>query len=139
MARASIAAAAAVAAAWAFADSAEAGPPGLAAAPGVAAGAEATVMAFQAAVPLAVGAYDVPRDMHAYIHRGEMVVPQTFAAGLRSGDTNFGGSASVSATYAPTFHGAAGSTAVQASREFDAFKAFMWNMTRNGSLKLPGR
>jgi len=96
-ARLNIAAAAAEAAAWAFADSASLGPPGLIAAPGVAAATEATVMAFQGLVPaLAVGAWDLPHDTLAQLHKGEMVVPATFASGLRAaasggGDGGMGG------------------------------------------------
>jgi hypothetical protein len=110
-ARADIAAAAAVAASWAFADSAALGPPGLAAAPGAAAGAEASVMAFQAAVPaLAVGAWNVPGDMLAQIHEGEMVVPQTFAEGMRSAASAGGTSAGTAGG-----EGGAGGTSVSIS------------------------
>lgn len=42
-------------------------------------------MAAKAAMPLAVGAWNVPQDMHAYIHKGEMVVPASAAASLRDG------------------------------------------------------
>ena len=91
-ARAEIEAFASVAAAAAFADSASLGPVGLAAAPEAAAGAYAAVSAFQLSVPgLAVGAYDVPGDMLAQIHKGEMVVPANFSDGIRAGAVSLGG------------------------------------------------
>jgi hypothetical protein len=36
-------------------------------------------------MPLAVGSYDVPHDMPAYIHKGEMVVPAGLASAMRAG------------------------------------------------------
>nr|WP_294549985.1 hypothetical protein [uncultured Rhodopila sp.] len=146
-ARAQIAAAAAEAAAWAFADSASLGPPGLVAAPGAAAAAETAVMAFQAAVPgLATGAYDVPRDMFARIHKDEAVLPVPFASAFRSavsggggggGDTN---SAVNNFHYAPTFHGGGSAgLAASASKDFGGFKTQVIGMFRNGQLKVPGR
>lgn len=142
-ARLSIAAAAAVAAAWAFADSASLGPPGLVAAPGAASGAYASVMAFQLAVPsLDVGAWDVPRNMLANIHAGEMVVPANFASGMRSGGGVGGGGNSsndVHLNYAPKVSGAAGDMPGLMRAQAGAFKSYLWHATRNGSLKLPGR
>jgi hypothetical protein len=65
-------------------------------APAAAAAALAAVIAMIAS--LDVGAWNVPGDMVAQIHQGEMVVPQTFAQGLRDGslggnvgDTHFHG------------------------------------------------
>lgn len=73
-----------VAGAAAFADSAQLGPAGLAAAPAAAAAASATVSAMGATLPgLATGAWDVPQNMGANLHAGEMVIPASFAAGLR--------------------------------------------------------
>ncbi|MDE2471017.1 MAG: hypothetical protein KGL35_20310, partial [Bradyrhizobium sp.] len=51
--------------------------------------AYAGVMAFGGG--LAVGAYDVPQDMMAVIHQGEMVVPANFSQGIRSGAVTMGG------------------------------------------------
>ena len=38
----------------------------------------------------AVGAWDVPQDMLANIHAGEMILPKPFAESVRSGEGNFG-------------------------------------------------
>lgn len=137
-ARLNIAAAAAVAAAWAFADSAQLGPPGLAAAPGVAAGAYGAVMAYQLAVPsLDVGAWNVPRDMMANIHAGEMVVPANFASGMRGGGVG-GATNNVNLNYGPKISGGGDPQSLLRSQSGE-FKSYLWHATRNGSLKLPGR
>lgn len=41
-------------------------------------------------VQFAVGTPNIPQDMVATVHRGEMVVPKTFAEGLRDGDLMLG-------------------------------------------------
>jgi hypothetical protein len=144
--RAQIAAAAAVAAAWAFADSAALGPAGLAAAPEVSATAGATVLAMATLVPFARGAYEIPTDMPAYIHQGEMIVPAFQASLIRSGQATLGGgggnssSTAVNLHYNPIFQGAGGSGMGAAVRQSgDDLKSYLWNLTRNGTLKLPGR
>lgn len=55
-----------------------------AAAPALA--AQASVLAEIPAASLDVGAWDIPGNTLAMVHAGEMVVPQTFAEGLRNGD-----------------------------------------------------
>ena len=56
--------------------------------PIAAAAAFAGVMAFGS---FAVGTPEVPRDMIAQIHQGEMIVPATMADGVRSGTVSLGG------------------------------------------------
>jgi cytochrome c553 len=97
-----IATQAVVAGAAAFADSAQLGPVGLAAAPAAAAAASGTVMGMAASLPaLAAGAWNVPRNMGANLHAGEMVIPANFAAGLRDsgGSASGGGSSSTTVNF----------------------------------------
>lgn len=70
--------------------------PGLAPAAGALAYAGAG--AYAASVPaLAVGAWEVPKDMFAFIHKGESVVPTAFAEGMRAnGNVGGGGGGDVS-------------------------------------------
>jgi len=64
-------------------------------APAAAAAAFAAVAAYQSLASLDVGAWSVPQDMVAQIHQGEMVVPATFAEGIRqSGSLSGAGLAS---------------------------------------------
>jgi hypothetical protein len=44
----------------------------------------------------AVGTPNVPYDMQANIHRGEIIVPRDFSDGLRSGDLTMGSNVDVS-------------------------------------------
>jgi hypothetical protein len=99
---------AAVAAAATFASIAAIPIVGPELAPAAAAASYGTVAAMTSllAVPLAVGAYDVPQDMLAQIHEGEMVVPKTFAAGLRGENSGaFGGQGGgdVHVNFSPVF------------------------------------
>ena len=61
---------------------------GPALAPAAAAEAVASVEAFVPMASLAVGAWDLPRDMVAQLHAHEMVVPRTFAEGIRQGGSS---------------------------------------------------
>ena len=68
-----------------------------AAAPAEAAAAAVSGGAFGLLPHLATGAWDVPRDMAAFIHRGETVMPADYASGFRaavSGNGGRGGSSS---------------------------------------------
>ncbi len=98
-----ISTAAAVAAANTFASTAAIPIVGPELAPGAAAAAYAQVMGYQAGLGLAsldVGAWEVPRDMPAFLHQGEMVVPTNFAQGVREN----GGFPSGNVMIAPEFH-----------------------------------
>jgi hypothetical protein len=66
--------------------------------PGAAAPAAASMVAVEAVASLASGApgmatgsFDVPQDMLANLHAGEMVVPATFAEGIRNATSGRGG------------------------------------------------
>jgi hypothetical protein len=77
-------------------------------APPAAAAAFAGVMAFDALTALDVGAWEIPQNMPAILHKGEMVVPQNFASGLRgAGGSITGGDTNFHTTYAPTINTAA--------------------------------
>lgn len=57
---------------------------GPAAAPGVGAALMALILGFKSLLPsFAVGSWDVPSDMVANIHKGEMIIPARAAAGIR--------------------------------------------------------
>jgi len=56
----------------------------------------ATVKASKPTPPsFAVGAWEIPSDMNANIHKGEMILPQPFADSVRSGEASLGGSSGV--------------------------------------------
>ena len=77
------------------------------------------------------------------MHAEEMVLPQTFASGLRSavsgGGGTGGGTSNNAFHYSPTFSGTGASMAGQASRDFEGFGNRVIGMFRNGQLKVPGR
>lgn len=137
-------AAAGVAAANAFAATAAIPIIGPELAPGAAAAALAAVEAFQSFAVLDVGTPNVPHDMMAIIHRGEMVVPADFASGIRSGQISLGGdqNSSASFSYAPTIHaGGSNMSSIDALLRKHGQEMFRYiqNVTRNGAIGLPGR
>jgi len=73
-------------------------------APAAAAAAFAGVMAFDALTALDVGAWEIPQNMPALLHKGEMVVPENFASGLRG--NSLAGSAAMTSNvnYSPTIN-----------------------------------
>lgn len=94
-ARGEVASNAAVAGSAAFASTAAIPFIGPAMAPAAAAAAYSGAMSFQAAIPgFAVGAWDLPSDMIAQVHKGEMIIPRTFADDLRSNGGSLGGGGS---------------------------------------------
>lgn len=129
-----------VAGAAAFADSAMLGPVGLAAAPAAATAASGSVMAMSGGLALETGAWNLPANMPASLHAGEMVIPANFASGIRSILGKGGGGGDNNLTYAP--HVSSGSSSELTSlmrSQAASMKSFMWHATRNGALAVPGR
>jgi hypothetical protein len=111
---------------------------GWAMAPGVAATTYGELSGFASMAALAVGAWNLPRDMPANLHAGEMVIPQTFAEGMRRGGGIGGGNTTQNLNYSPRFSGGdGGQSASQMRQQSAAFKSYMWHATRNGALNLP--
>ena len=107
-------------------------------APVAAAGAFAAVAAYNVMTSLDVGAWNLPHDMPANLHAGEMVIPQNFAEGLRSGGGIGGGPMTQNINYSPTIHGGGGGDMHALMQgQAAAFKSYIWHATRNGSLALP--
>lgn len=121
--------------------------PGMA--PAAAAAAEVNVNTFAAAASLDVGAWNIPKDMPANIHQGEMVVPRTFADGLRAAGSLGANSTTSPVTVAPSFApvinvGGSGDVSIQdleyaMNNQFQQLVNYFNNMVRTGNLTLMGR
>ena len=134
MDRTQIAGNAAVAGSAAFASTAAIPVVGPGLAPGAAAAAYAGAMGFQAAVPgFAVGAWDLPSDMIAQVHKGEMIIPRTFADDLRSNGGSIGGSGGDTHVHINAID--AGSFQRMLKRNPGAIADAMKAAHRNGSLR----
>lgn len=102
----------------------------------------AAVMAYESLASLDVGAWNVPRDMPAMIHKGETVVPKTFAQGLREGGGGFAGAHNsttnntVHLAYQPQVQNDP-SKSLEDHLEQDGHVMRRWlmNQVRNGSLR----
>jgi hypothetical protein len=73
----------------------------------MAAEAYAVTMGFAAGmggVALDVGAWEIPGTMAATLHSGEMVVPATFASGLRAMTSGAGAAGGTAGTVSPNFN-----------------------------------
>lgn len=106
--------------------------PELAPAAGAAAASEA--LSFSSLLSLAVGAWELKNDTIAQLHRGEMVVPQNFASGLRANGGGFGGD--VNMHYAPTIHAREPATLSQMlTRESSEMISWLNRQFRNGALR----
>ncbi len=134
---------AAIAAAAAYAATAGIPIVGPELAPGAAATAYAGALSYEGLASYDVGTMNVPSDQIAQIHQGEMIIPETFASGIRSMMGGSGGGNSSSSDnrafhYSPTYHGS-GNTKQMADRsKADMYRTFMsWGA--NGATRLPGR
>ncbi|HEY5046931.1 MAG TPA: hypothetical protein VII49_02795 [Rhizomicrobium sp.] len=127
--------AAAVAGANTFASTAAIPVIGPELAPGAAAAAIAQVMGFSSLLSLDTGAWDLKTDAVAQLHKGEMVVPQNFAAGMRANGGAFAGS-DVALHYAPTIQAREpASLAQMLSTHGHEMHAWIRREFRNGALR----
>lgn len=126
-----ISAAAGVAGANAYA--AYAAFPPLAAA--MAAEAVATTMSFTSLVSLDAGAWNLRDDTVAQLHKGEMVVPENFASGMRSG-RGIGGGDTHHWNYSPTVLGEKPFDLMdELSNRAGEFQDFTSRLVRDGALR----
>lgn len=64
-------------------------------APAFGAAMAAAAMAYAPAASFAVGAWELPRDMVAQVHKGETIVPKPFAEDFRENGGSFGGNQTI--------------------------------------------
>lgn len=84
---------------------------------------------------LATGAWDLKSDMVAELHKGEMVVPENFASGLRANGGSFGGG-DVHMHYSPTIHAREpASLAQMLVTESSAMLGWLQRQLRNGAMR----
>ena len=74
------------------------------AAPAMGEAAAAQALSFGSMLAFDVGAWNLPADMPALLHKGEMVVPQNFASGLRANGGVGGGDTVFNNHYYPTIN-----------------------------------
>ena len=129
--------AAAVAGANTFASTAAIPVIGPEIAPGAAAAAIAQVMGYSSLLSLDVGAWELKSDSIAQLHKGEMVVPQNFASGLRANGGGMGGG-DVSMNYAPTINAREpASLEKMLITESSAMLSWLQRAVRNGAMRAP--
>lgn len=73
-------------------------------APAAAVATFAGIMAFDVLTSMDVGAWELPSDMPAMLHKGEMVVPRDFASGLRANGGVGGEGVTFNTHYYPTIN-----------------------------------
>lgn len=99
------------------------------------AAAVGATMSFSSLIALDVGAWDLKRDMVAQLHKGEMVVPQNFASGLRGNGGGFGGD-TYHTNYSPSITARDPTTIRELVRNnHSEFVGEMRRLVRNGSLR----
>ena len=117
-------------------------------APPAAAAAFVAVAAFGGGIPsFDVGAYDLPSDTLAMVHKGEMIIPSSIANDMRAGLGGSGGLGSLSMAYSPTINanaaGAGGLTMDHMNRlmrnSHQQMAGYARSIGRNGGLSMPMR
>ena len=104
-------------------------------APAAAAAAVSETMSFAGLIALAAGAWDLRSDMVAQLHRGEMVVPENFASGLRAAGGSFG-AGDVNMNYSPTINAREPASLEQMLvTESSAMLSWLNRQMRNGALR----
>jgi hypothetical protein len=102
----------------------------------MAADAVATTEGFSGLIALATGAWDLKSDTVAQLHKGEMVVPENFASGLRSNGGGLGGGGDVTMHYGPTINAREPATLSQMlTRESGEMLGWLKRQMRNGALR----
>jgi len=100
-------------------------------APAAAASAVSETLSFSSLLALATGAWELKNDAIAQLHRGEMVVPENFASGLRAHGGDFGGG-DVNMHYAPTINAREPATLSQRlARESSEMLCWLNGQSRN--------
>jgi hypothetical protein len=103
-------------------------------APAAAAAAVSETLSFASFLSLASGAWELKSDALALLHKGEMVVPENFARGLRS--SAIPASSDVHMHYAPTIHAREPSSLKQMLvTESSEMLAWLTRQFRNGALR----
>jgi hypothetical protein len=81
--------------------------------------------------------------MAANLHAGEMVVPASFASGLRSSlgtGAAAAGGGGTTLNYSPNVSsGGSPDLSSMMKAQANEFKSYLWQIGRNGNLNLPGR
>jgi hypothetical protein len=117
---------------------------GAAAAPAAAASTVAALQPYVAMAAMDVGAWNVPRDMVAQIHKNEMVVPADFASGLRGQLQGTGPHNPIALNFQPNIS-MTGNTGLSRNsvqnimaHASQQMYGYMRNVYRNGTVMLPG-
>jgi hypothetical protein len=104
-------------------------------APAAAAAAVSETLSFASLLSLATGAWELPADALALLHKGEMVVPENFAAGFRS--SGIPASAGINMSYAPVINAREPSSLKQMLiTESSEMLAWLQRQFRNGALRV---
>lgn len=105
-------------------------------APAAGAAAATGALSFSSFLSLATGAWELPGDALARLHKGEMVVPENFASGLR-GMAGSSPATDVHMSYAPTIHAREPASLRQMLvTESAEMLAWLSRQFRNGALRI---